>query len=211
MKRKPIVFLSLMAIALMMLSSCATTKLYNAWKDESYGGPIKRVLIIGVAKRPYIKKWFEDEFVRQFKAKGVDAFAAYRVLPSDKKLKKDKIRSKVKELNIDTVLVTRLVDRRTVKTHVPADVIVVPSGPYMGAHHYRNLHSYYGHGFDVITTPGYTIEEKFVMLESNIYDAKTEKIVWTVASETLLGDPSNRLIRSLVKILIKNLTELKMI
>lgn len=211
MNRKPIVLFFLMGIALMMLSSCSSTYLSNVWKDESYNNTIKRVLIIGVAERDYMRAKFEDEFVRQFKERGVDAIAAYRVLTSNKKLDKEDIRSKVKELNIDTVLVTRLVDTETVKTYVPP-IPAMPRGPYYGAQrHYNNLHGFYGASFDVVSTPGYTLVEEFVILETNLYDAETEEIIWTVSSETLMGETSSRLIKSLVKQLVANLKELKML
>ena len=211
MNRKLFALLFIMGFALLMLTSCASTSLLHVWKDDAYSGEIKRVLIIGVTKKDNIKRSFEDEFVSQFKAKGVDAVAAFRVLPSKKKLDKDEIRAKVKELDIDTVLVTRLVDRKTLETYIPTRVEVIERGPYFGPDYYHNLHGYYGQSFDIITTPGYTLVEKYIILETNLYDAKTDEIFWSVSSETYLGEPSNRLIKSLIKKLVENLTELKIL
>jgi hypothetical protein len=216
MNRKPIVLFFLIGIALMMFSSCASSSLLTTWKDESYNSTLKRVLIIGVFKRDYMRPKFEEEFVRQFKAKGVDAVSAYRVLPSTKELEKNEIRLKVNELNIDAVLVTRLVDERTVETYIhPTQMIVARpryARPYYGGYaNYNNLHGFYGGSVQVINTPGYTLVEKFVVLETNLYDAKTEEIIWNVTSETLLGETSSKLVKSLVKQLVANLNEMKML
>ncbi len=210
MNRKPVIFIFFTVIAL-LLSSCASTSLVHVWKDEAHLNKIRSVLIIGVTNKQYIKRSFEDEFVSQFKAKGINAVAAFRVLPSNKKLEKEEIRLKAKELNIDTVLVSRLVERKTVETYIPPRVEIVDRGPYFGPHHHHNLHNYYRRSFDIVTIPGYTIVEKFIVLETNLYDAKTEEIFWSVLSETSLGEPSNKRITSLVTSLVANLTELEML
>ena len=205
-----------MAFALMMLSSCTSTSLLHVWKDEFYNNSINRVLVIGVTQKEIIKRSFEDEFVSQFKARGVDAVAAFRVLPLNKKLEKDEIRAKVKELNIDAVLVTRLVDRKTVETYVPTRVERIYRGPYyrgpyFGPRHHHNLHGYYGRSYDIVTIPGYTLVEKFIILESKLYNAETEEIFWSVSSETSLQGPLNKRIKSLVDMLVANLIELQIL
>jgi hypothetical protein len=211
MSRKTVVHLFLLAVALTLLSSCASTSLTHVWKDATYSDRIERVLVIGVTKNELYKRSFEDEFVSQFKANGVDAVAAFRVLPIKKKLDKAEINAKVKELGIDTVLVTRLVDRKTVETYFPPRVEKVYRGPYFGPRHHHNLHGYYRQSYDVVTHPGYTLVEKFIILETNLYNAETEEIIWSVSSETSLGAPSNKLIKSLIELLVENLKEHSML
>ncbi len=197
--------------AALLLSSCASSSLKHVWKDATYTDRIERVLVIGVTKNEMYKRSFEDEFVSQFKANGVDAIASFRVLPIKKKLDKAEIRAKVKELNIDTVLVTRLVDKKTVETYFPPTVKIVDRGPYYGPNHHHDLHGYYGQSYDVVTYPGYTLVEKFIVLETNLYNAATEEIVWSVSTETSLGEPSNKLIKSLIELLMANLKEQNML
>ncbi|MBE9529597.1 MAG: hypothetical protein IME99_10230 [Proteobacteria bacterium] len=208
--RKPILLL-LLPILLLVLSSCASTSLVHVWKDEAYNDTIKRVLVIGVTKKELYKRSFEDEFVRQFKEQGIDAVAAFRVLPIKKKLDKKEIRAKVEELGIDAVLVTRLVDKKTVETYFPPRIERVYRGPYYGPRHHHNLHGYYERSYDIVTVPGYTLVEKFIILETNIYDAETEEIIWAVSTETSLGEPSNKLIESLIELLVANLKEHQML
>src|SRR5512135_1558724 len=98
--------------ALMIMSACTTTALTSVWRDSAYrGGPLKKVLIIGVFKSPSVKRFFEDEFTRQLKARGVEVVPSYTVFPEeDEILSKETIVDKIKELKMDSVLVTRVVD-----------------------------------------------------------------------------------------------------
>ena len=95
----------LFVVCLFIITSCAKTRLNNVWRDSSYSGKIKRVLVIGVIKKPRRKRLFEYEVVQQLNIRGIDAVAGYSVLPSDEEVDKDIIVSKLKELDLDGVLI----------------------------------------------------------------------------------------------------------
>lgn len=51
MIRKILLYGFLALVPSVIMNSCATTELTSVWKDSSYqGGPIKKILIIGVFK-----------------------------------------------------------------------------------------------------------------------------------------------------------------
>ena len=179
----------LAAISLLLMTSCASTKLYSVWRDESYSGKIKKVFIIGASTKPDIRRIFEHEFVNQLKSRGVDAVASNQVLPSDKMLDKETIVSKIKGLDIDAVLVTRLVEKKTIVTQ------------YGGW--YDNYYGSYAR----------TFTDELVSLETNLYEVWAEKLIWSVLSETVLKEEhsSYRPMKSLVKVMVKKLSEEKFI
>ncbi len=193
-------------IFLFIMTSCATTELNSVWRDDNYSGKIKRVLVIGVIKRPALRRFFEHEFVQQLKAHGTDAVAGFTVLPPDKEADKDIIASKLKELDVDGVLITRLVDKKTLETHIPGKVY---SGHahYAPPVHYRGWHSYYSRSNTVIYSQGYTVKAEVVIVETNLYDTGSEKLVWSALSETFVEGSSDDLIRSFVQVMIKDLYE----
>ena len=45
-------------------AGCATTSLTSAWKDPSYQGRPRKIMVIELAKKPANKRLIEDEFVR---------------------------------------------------------------------------------------------------------------------------------------------------
>src|SRR4030065_1197039 len=84
-------------IIAMLITPCATTKLTSAWKDPLYQKQPHKIMVIGVAKKPVNKRIFEDEFVRQLKARGTDAVASYTVMPDEKQADNTAIAATMKE------------------------------------------------------------------------------------------------------------------
>jgi hypothetical protein len=77
-------------IAALMFAGCASTELVNQWSNPAYTSPsFKRVMVIGVTRQASIRRNFEDEFVTQLKAVGVDAVPSYQYIPDKGKPRKD--------------------------------------------------------------------------------------------------------------------------
>jgi len=111
--------LSKFVLALLLLPSCATTKLTSLWRDETYRDHPRKILVIGMLKTPANQRILEDEMVRQLKARGTDAVASYTVLPEQVQANKETITAKMNELGADAVLISRLMDKKSVTTYVP--------------------------------------------------------------------------------------------
>jgi hypothetical protein len=154
------------------MSSCATTVLTSVWKDSAYqGGPLKKILIIGVFREQNMKRYFEDEFARELKAKGVDAVPSYSVFPEEDVLNKEIIVEKIRELKMDSVLVTRVVDVRDASGYETYPTNVSPG----------NFYDYYVMCCQTTVTTGYV-----VMLETKIFEEKYDKLLWSATSESSL-------------------------
>ena len=181
-----------------LVTGCASTQLTSVWKEPSYQARPAKVMVIGVAKKPQMRRLFEDEFVSQLKAHGTEAIASYTVLP-DGQADKEAIAAKVKESGADSVLVTRLVDKKTVKVNVPGTAYAPP--PYYGS-----WPAYYGYGYNNMYSPGYTTEYENAVIETNLYDTGDEKLVWSALSDTMLGDNTEDLIKSYIEVMVNALS-----
>jgi hypothetical protein len=187
-------------ITLFLCSACATTTTTNVWRDQTYQGPVKKILVMGISQKQAIQRFFEDEFVRQLKQRGTDAVAGYTILPYDEKMDKDFIAAKAREIGADAVLVTRPLGRKTERTYVPGQAYVVPGSYYRWG-------SYYGHAY----SPGYVVEDEYVYLETNLFDVASEKLIWAAESETVLQASSQELIQSFISTMIAKLASDKLI
>ena len=185
----------LLILAAMLVTACATTQLNSVWKDPSYQTRPARVMVIGVAKKPLKRRLFEDEFVVQLKAHGTEAIASYTVLPDKKQDDQVVIAAKVKELGADTVLITRQVSKKTVKTYVPGTVYYPP--PYYGT-----WPDYYGYGYRYMYSPGYIAEDEYAVIETNLYETRHDKLVWAASSETVMSDSNQSLIKTYVGVMV---------
>jgi len=187
----------LMAIAL-LFTACATTELNAVWKDPAYQARPAKIMVIGVAKNPLNRRLFEDEFVAQLKARGTDAIASYTVLPDRQQDDREAIAAKVKELGADTILITRLVSKRVVQTYVPGTAYFPP--PYYGS-----WPDYYWNGYQYMYTPGYISEDEYAVIETNLYEARSDKLIWAATSETGIRGADMSVIQGYIAVMVKNM------
>jgi hypothetical protein len=190
-------FRSILAIiSIILMNACAsTTQFDSVWKDNTYqGGPLKKVLIMGVAKKQPVRRYFEDELAGKLQAAGTDAVPSYTVLPEDKMPPKETVTAIVNELKIDSVLVTKFVDIRDVGTYETMPVVV--SAGYYG---------YYVEGSRTESL-GYN-----VVLETKVFEAKNEKLIWSALSETVLDGEAENSVDSFIPAIIIQLRENKLL
>lgn len=182
----------------LLFTACATTELNSVWKDPSYQARPAKIMVIGVAKNPLNRRIFEDEFVSQLKARGTDAIASYTVLPDKQQDDREAIAAKVKELGADTILITRLVSKKIVQTYVPGTAYYPPS-------YYGYWPDYYWSGYQYMYTPGYIAQDEYAVIETNLYEAKSDKLIWAASSETGISNSNQGIIQSYIGVMVKNM------
>ncbi len=194
-------YVSVAFVFLLLLFSCATTKLKSVWKDTAYDGYVNNIMVVAIAARHDVRKFFEKEFVKQFKEVGVEAMASVEAIPSEDELKANVILAEARKRGIDMIMVTHLVS---------FDDESVDSSASSSFHtYYRNVSIYVGRS-------GYYAQgiqrTQAVTLATKIYERKTEKLVWSVTSKTLDPDLSEyNIVKSLSEVIMKNLHDNKLI
>lgn len=189
MKGQRILFRIIALCAVVFMNACASTTLTSVWKDESYqGGPLRRILIIGVDQNQEMKRLLENEFSRQLKAREVDAVPSYSVLPEDTILTREMIDAKIKELRIDTVLITTLLDVKEVEAYT-SPTFFAPGG-------------FYGYYMECCysVTSGYNVD-----IETRIFDANHDTLIWSARSVTALERAPEKSIQSYITAIVSEL------
>jgi len=201
------------AFSLLLAASCSLTNLNAVWKDPQYrGGKLKNVLVVAGTKNQVIRRIFEDEFTASFKRRGTDAIPSYTIFPSEKTLDRETIESKSGDLGFDSLLIARVVDTKTKR-----ELIAGPSNYY-----YRDIYFYdWPNRYSLFSSgpyPGryyndrlYYSEYEVVNLETNIYDTKSGKLIWSALSDTVIGGSSELEISSVVNTIMKNLAKNQLI
>jgi len=177
---------SVFAAALLLLAACASTTLTNAWKDPAYsGGGFRRLLVVGATDSPTHRRVFEDEFARALRAAGVEAVASYTLIAQDDtKIDDAALKAVVRKQGLDGVIMTRLVriDKKTVYT--PGYAWGVPALAYRDS-----LYGYYNGAWSPYAMPAEVREYESAVLETTLWNAADDKLVWTATTETFA--PSN--------------------
>jgi len=197
---KQTAILNILFILLLSLTSCGGTKLTSAWKDTSYEGTIDKIMVVAVTENSRNRLVFEREFVEEFKKTGIEATASVDVTPSEEKSNEGVILAEARKRGISMILVTHLIGVEDKEVYHPPKTHAVPSRGYYG-----RFHSYYPRVYEYVHEPGYYTKHKSVNLETNLYETKAEKLVWSVTSETLDPESVNKIIESLSKVVIKSL------
>lgn len=168
-----------------LLGACATSRITNVWYDrENPHPPVRKVLVLGVAENERDRRLFEDALVRALERDGVAAASAARILPPSREPTRRMIVDAVRRHGFDAVLITRVVAVDEQSYYYPPTSTYTYSPPPM----YRDMWAYYPRVSDSYsTTPGYSVKVETVRLESNLYDAGSNRLIWSAASD--LYDP----------------------
>ena len=165
------------------LSACASTTLDNSWKDPQYsGGPVGKVLVVGISNQASVRRTFEDTFSQALTQAGVQAVPSHTLIPQDGQIPEDVLKKAVEQAGADGVLITRMVGRQT-------DVAVTPSAmapPVYGMRRHYN-------GFYTSSWSGYyepvTVQQfNYVVTETTLFRTDAPEPVWSGTARTL--DPT---------------------
>jgi hypothetical protein len=171
----------------MVLCACATATVKSTWRDPAdAGGPVRKVLVIGVSTQTTTRRTFEDAFVKSVLAKGVDAVPSYTLLPDLGPDSGEPLQAAVRDVGADAVVVTRMVrrDTRTQVSQSPAPI--TPARVPMSA----SLYGWYPQMWSGYYEPPMVYQYDVVVLETQLYRAAGGKMAWSAASEAV---PSGRL------------------
>ena len=198
MKNKISVLYGFLISSLLILTSCvmSETKFTSIWRDANYSGHVKDILVLGISERQGVRRLFETEVVNSLKEYGVNAIPGFTLFPSAEKITKETVVSEIEGMDLDGVLVTRVAGRRTEKIYVPST-------------DYREFSGFYRYGSAAVNSPGYSIEDEVVTVETNLFDAKTKQLIWSASSDsfTYRGGSSDDVIKQYIKMLINNLSK----
>lgn len=171
------------AAAALLLGACADTMLSYTWTNPEYKGvPMTKTAVIVLAKDEGIRRYAEDQMIKQL-PKGAVGVAGYTLFDKPEQAKVDVVRARLVQDGFDSVLVSRLVSIDKTKSYVPPQTYT-----YGGVQPYGSFPGYYGPAYSTVytsTTPGYTVEDTSVVVETLLYKLPEGTLVWTATTQTL--------------------------
>jgi len=190
--------LSVGAFFIFLVISCGPSqKITSSWiNPEIKEKPqYKKIFIIALAQNPGYKATIEQDLAYAATAKKLQVIksseffqpnftTAGTTVPVDKEV----ILKKVREAGCDVIMTVALVDKKSETHYVPGTTAYSPYMGYGGMGAY-GFGGYYGAAYtSMYSTPGYYTEDKTYFLQANLFDAATEKMIWSAQSEAY--DPS---------------------
>lgn len=203
--------LMLVVLIPIFLTGCAATTNTGSWKNETYtAGPLSNVLIVAITQQDTVRRIFEDEFSKELKLHGVDSISSYTVLPANLLKDMEKLEAEVRRLDPETVIVTRVVGKRTERNYQSGTYYsgARSSNYYPGPQAHGGWRGYSRYSQAVISPEVGDTKYEVAILESNLYETQKKKLIWSMQSETrMAGQQADSLVKDFIKVAIKSLTK----
>lgn len=203
----------LLAAAAFLLVSCANTKISQSWVEPDNKKSYNDLLIIGIGNSEQTRRAYESYFVEALREKGSEAEASYKLIKSNETIDRDTVLKAIDGMEIDGVIVTHMVavDEETIYRPGMGYSSVGYGGYGRYGGYGGGLYGYYPHVNSYVHSPGYYTTHETYTLETNLYDVKSEELVWSARSRTFSPESIDEVIVDLTKLLISDLEDKNLI
>ncbi|HKL27064.1 MAG TPA: hypothetical protein VJ910_12630 [Desulfuromonadales bacterium] len=203
---------SCLMASLLLIVGCSSTKMTGSWKDPDYSRRIDRVYIIGMSSQELNRRLFEDRFAEHLASYGVTSFVSYKDLPDIENTDRGTIEQQVQAHRADTLLMTRVINKRTEKVVNPgySSYRAWPyynRSPYSPAPYYHNYWSYFDHRYDMLYVPPTVSRYQVVTAECNLYQAGSGELIWAAQVETVVDRNFQKKLNEFIETVIHGMSE----
>jgi hypothetical protein len=190
-------------LAAVVVAGCSSTRIVNQWSNPAYAAPaFKKILVIGVSHQTSVRRSFEDEFVDQLKAAGVDAAPSYRYIQEDGPVDEARLDQAVREAGADAGIITRL-------TRTEQKTTVSPGYYHPGP--VRGFHRWYSSAWAGLYEPPQVYRYEVFVSETSLYDMTKNEVAWSATLQTTGPRDPPKEVRAYVQTVIRALREKKLV
>ncbi|MDR1284326.1 MAG: hypothetical protein LBK99_26465 [Opitutaceae bacterium] len=189
----------------LLLSGCSSTKVEKIWNDPEVSQfRFKKILVVCTIADPSRRRQAEDT-VRNA-VRSVEVVTGYSVLADVNELKDVAgLDDVARKAGVDGIVIMRPVADRTELGYTPGSV-------YPGA--YASLRDYWSPAYALMplyAENGLEYTNRTILIETNIYAAATDKLLWSGTTETVNPSSVGNLVKETVDALGAVLREQKLI
>jgi len=178
-------------LLVLIVTSCAPA-MRGVWKQDSYtGNQYQKLAIVAISPNVENRTIFEQEAVKQFRKKGVQAVAGIDYFPpkmTEAERSPENLLKIVRDNQLDGVITISLVKKEESMSYVPGGKTMVPTT-------YSRYGPFVYQRYTAIDNPGYYTSSKSYLIEAVLHDLHGEidperkNLVWTGQSK--LVDPTS--------------------
>jgi hypothetical protein len=170
--------LALLLLVLNTLSGCASISLVNSWKDPGVTAKkYHKLLIVGIAEKPPMRKVFEEVFASELVKKGVTGIPSYTITGVKEKPTRASLEEAVGKSGADGVITTRVTSIKKDKD--------TQTGFIMTEHGFADA---YGVPVNYATFVHQSVEvttSTNAAIETNLFDRESGLLVWSGTSSVV--------------------------
>jgi hypothetical protein len=169
-------------IVIGLLSSCSpSSQITGSWINPKGLAKYSDIMVAGMCSSVEAKNTVETDLAAALTGKGIQVTKSLDVFPPNfgKDITKEEMLSKIRNKGSDAILTVTLVDKTTESRYSPGTMAYAPMPIY------SRFWGYYSYWYPTMyNSPGYYTQDRVYYLETNLYDARSEDLVWSAQSET---------------------------
>ncbi len=164
----------------LMTAACSTGGVNSIWTEPD-GTPLvyRNLVVVGIANSATVQRAYEENFILELKQIGVNGRP---LAPAEDASWSEAMRKTLARSGADGIIITHLIAGSAKEVEPPARTSVIPAS-------YQRIAPYYSQVYRDVMRPGYYADYQTLRLETNLYDAKKDKLVWSGRSRPL--DPNS--------------------
>jgi hypothetical protein len=176
-------------ILLFIIAGCSSSRITTSWKAENtIPQKYNKIMVLGLIREVdrSLQQNMETHLVGDLKDLGYTAVSSLNEFgpKAFDNMEEEAAVAKLKNSGIDAVVTIVLLDKQKEQKYVPGNITYSPYGYY-----YNRFWGYRSTLYRRIYEPGYYVTETKYFWESNLYDMSTQKLVYSVQTESF--DPVN--------------------
>jgi hypothetical protein len=175
----------LLLLTALIMSECGPTqKITGSWAspEAKSKGPFTKVFVVVLSQNETANYDIESQTANVLISRGFKVVRSTDIFPPKfsitKDLTKEQLTESISKTGCDAILTLALLDSKSVESYHPGTVYAPVNYGYYGSYY-----GYYNYYYPQVYSPGYYSVDKTFYLEANLYDLKSDILLWSVQSE----------------------------
>jgi len=201
-------------LAISVFTSCMnSTKITGTWKkqlqtEKTYNS----VFVASLTSNNIVRATVENDIATEFIKQGITAYKSLDEFPPGIKMdsiSKENIMNRMKNKKAEAILTVSLIRKETESRYISNGAY--PYSPFPRYAYYADFWGYYSYWYPSAYSPGYYEQDKTYFIETNLYDAVTEQLIWSAQSKTYNPAGIDKFSKEFSKLIVLKLKEDKML
>ena len=191
----------------LLLAGCSSTTLTASWKNPEFNQHLENVYLVGVAKNDVNRRLFEDAFKQKLDQVGASGIVSYTDFPKDES-DKDRVMAKAKSRQADSILISRMVKKRTETVVEPGRITTYRTGyaPYYSPY-YERYDDFYSRRYETIYEPPTINQYDIATIEANLYSIESGELIWAAQLEVVAEGNLKKIVEDFIAVVMRDLKE----
>lgn len=208
-------------IVFLAAASCSpSTKITRTWTSpEKYPGGYKNIYLAAVIGDMAKRQSFENDVQKNLAKIGINSTTSVSTIQPNfwmsTELDKNAMMKIILDKGNDAIMTMTLIDVQNEQRYIPGTVMMggpMMAGPGMwgpgwGMAGAGNFGGFWGMHHGMMMTPGQIVNDRKYFVEINIYDVKSELLVWTGQSKTINPSSMEKFSREFAEVVLKRMQE----